>query len=74
MVLEKQPMSYTRLLKEAEVSERLGISTMTLRKWRLFRKGPGYLKLGPKAVRYPEADLCKWIESLQRGGDVMEAR
>jgi len=65
-------MNHSKLLKEAEIAERLGVSVMTLRKWRIFGKGPTFLKLGPKAVRYPEGELSRWIETRQRGGDAVE--
>jgi len=48
-------------LTERAVAELLGLSAGLLRKWRLFRTGPPYLKLG-RLVRYSRADVLVWIK------------
>lgn len=44
------------------VARLLGLSEVTLRKWRIQerREGPAWIKCG-KAVRYREADLQAWL-------------
>ncbi|MBN8501325.1 MAG: helix-turn-helix domain-containing protein [Sphingomonadales bacterium] len=44
------------------VARLLGLSEITLRKWRVHerREGPAWIKCG-KAVRYREADLQEWL-------------
>lgn len=50
------------LLNEHQVANYLNISVATVRRWRLFRKGPKYLKIGA-AVRYRRKDLERWLDS-----------
>ena len=52
-----------KLLKETQVAELLGVSVMTLRKWRSERRGPAYIKLG-RSVRYSPKEI---IEYQDRG-------
>jgi hypothetical protein len=58
-----------RYLNEFQVAAMLGVSVRTVRSWRLLRKGPPWLKLGPAmrcAVRYDIRTLEEW--ALQAGG------
>jgi excisionase family DNA binding protein len=55
------------LLTEPEVADRLRVSVACLRRWRLERRGPRFLKVG-SLVRYPAEELNHWIESLPGGG------
>ena len=53
------------LLNEHQVAEYLNMSLGSLRRWRLFRTGPKYLKIG-SAVRYRREDLDTWLNSRCR--------
>lgn len=64
--------SNRNLLKENEVAERLGISLLTIRKWRVFGRGPRYRKLGGRAVRYHPDDIERWITEQPEGGETVE--
>jgi predicted DNA-binding transcriptional regulator AlpA len=55
------------LLTESEVAGRLRVSLACLRRWRLERRGPRFLKVG-SLVRYPAEELKHWIGSLPAGG------
>jgi excisionase family DNA binding protein len=55
------------LLTEPEVANRLRVSLACVRRWRLERRGPRFLKVG-SLVRYPADELNRWIESLPAGG------
>ena len=55
------------LLTEIEVADRLRVSLACLRRWRLERRGPIFLKVGSR-VRYPSEELDRWIETLPTGG------
>ena len=55
------------LFTEAEVADRLRVSLACLRRWRLERRGPRFVKLGT-LVRYPAEELDRWLESLPAGG------
>ncbi len=55
------------LLNEYDVAKRLNISVATVRRWRLLKQGPRFLKLNA-SVRYRSEDLCLWLESRPSGG------
>jgi len=54
--------SETGLLNEHEVAAYLKISVASVRRWRLFRKGPKFVKIGA-AVRYRRGDMEAWLNS-----------
>jgi len=53
---------YTQWVNEKQVSALTGISLSTLRKYRLWGKGPTYSKIG-RSVRYALADVLEYMES-----------
>ena len=55
-------------LNKQEVSKRLNVSVATLRRWRLEKRGPTFIKVG-SLVRYRPEDLDSWVAALQTGGD-----
>jgi predicted DNA-binding transcriptional regulator AlpA len=55
------------LLNEFDVARVTGLSVASVRRWRLFGKGPKYLKIGA-AVRYRAADVQQWLDSRPTGG------
>jgi excisionase family DNA binding protein len=55
------------LLKEEEVAEQLHVSVASLRRWRLARRGPQFIKVG-SLVRYRPEDLETWLAALPTGG------
>jgi predicted DNA-binding transcriptional regulator AlpA len=59
--------SLETLLNEYDVARITGLSVASVRRWRLLRQGPKYLKIGA-AVRYKAEDLSAWIESRPTGG------
>jgi predicted DNA-binding transcriptional regulator AlpA len=50
------------LLNEHQVAKFLQLSVASVRRWRLFRTGPKYLKIGA-AVRYRREDVETWLNS-----------
>jgi len=50
------------LLDTRAAAARVGLSAVTLERYRLNGGGPRYAKLG-KAVRYRPADLDEWVTS-----------
>ena len=56
------------LLNEYDVARITGLSVASVRRWRLLRQGPKYLKIGA-AVRYKPEDVSAWIESRPSGGE-----
>ncbi len=55
------------LLNEHDVARITGLSVASVRRWRLLRQGPKYLKIGA-AVRYKPEDVSAWLESRPSGG------
>jgi predicted DNA-binding transcriptional regulator AlpA len=56
-----------RLLSEHEVARITGLSVASVRRWRLLRQGPKYIKIGA-AVRYKPEDIAAWLETRPTGG------
>ena len=56
-----------RLLNEHDVAHLTGLSVASVRRWRLSKAGPRYLKIGA-AVRYKPQDISAWLESRPTGG------
>ena len=63
----------SELLNETEVAKKLCVSLACLRRWRLGKRGPVFLKIGP-LVRYQQEDLEVWLQSLPTGGLVQTSR
>ena len=56
------------LLNEHDVARITGLSVASVRRWRLLRQGPRYLKIGA-AVRYNREDVAAWLKSRPTGGE-----
>lgn len=56
------------LLNEHDVARITGLSVASVRRWRLLRRGPKYLKIG-SAVRYRSEDITAWLDSRPTGGE-----
>ena len=61
------------LLNEHDVARITGLSVASVRRWRLLRQGPPYLKIG-SAVRYRRVDVASWLETRPRGGEPLVLR
>jgi predicted DNA-binding transcriptional regulator AlpA len=61
------------LLTERDLARITGLSVASVRRWRLLRQGPKYLKIGA-AVRYKPEDISAWLASRPSGGGHLEAR
>jgi predicted DNA-binding transcriptional regulator AlpA len=55
------------LLTEHDVARITGMSVASVRRWRLLRTGPKFIKIGA-AVRYRSEDLAAWLQSRPTGG------
>jgi hypothetical protein len=56
-----------RFLTEFEI-EQTGIAAVgTLRRWRLQRQGPPFIKSG-RSVKYPVPEFEQWLAARPRGG------
>ena len=56
------------LLDDRAVARAISVSPSTVRRWRLLRQGPRYLKIGA-SVRYRLRDVQAWLESRPTGGE-----
>jgi len=61
------PTSLEALLNEHDVARITALSVASIRRFRLLRQGPKYLKIGA-AVRYRPEDISAWLESVPSGG------
>jgi predicted DNA-binding transcriptional regulator AlpA len=50
------------LMNEHDVARTTALSVATVRRWRLLRQGPRYIKIGA-AVRYRPSDVAGWLDS-----------
>ena len=50
------------LLNEHEVARITGLSVASVRRWRLLKRGPVYIKIGA-SVRYRPEDLTTWLNT-----------
>ena len=57
-------------LNERQVAGALGVSVATVRRWRLFRAGPRYIKIG-SSVRYKPDDVTGWLDTRPVGGELL---
>ena len=54
------------LLTSIQTAELIGIKPQTLRSWRLYGKGPRYVRLGDSSkarVGYFESDILDWLNA-----------
>jgi predicted DNA-binding transcriptional regulator AlpA len=62
-----------KLLHERDIARITGMSLASVRRWRLRRLGPRFLKIG-SAVRYRIEDVAEWLQSRPCGGSTVEKR
>jgi excisionase family DNA binding protein len=63
------PATPTQLmLNEHQVAEYLNMSVASVRRWRVLRKGPKFVKIG-SAVRYKREEIEKWLDACAGCGD-----
>ena len=53
------------LLHQNEVAEYLGIEPRTLELWRSQGRGPSFIRLGYRSIRYRFSDVVKYLETKQ---------
>ena len=59
------------LLNEHDVARITSLSVASVRRWRLLKQGPRYLKVG-SSVRYRPEDIFAWLETRPTGGEQPE--
>ena len=58
-----QQSAEPKLHRTKKAAEILGLEERTLDKWRLLGKGPKFVRVGTRAIRYRHEDLVNFIES-----------
>ena len=59
--------AFERLLNDHEVAALVGVSVATVRRWRLLRRGPRYLRIGV-LIRYRPDSIREWLDARPTGG------
>jgi hypothetical protein len=59
---ERGFMDNTEIMSEQEAAAYLRVTTSGLRKWRVRRIGPPFVRFGRRLIRYRKADIINWIE------------
>lgn len=59
-------LSPNSLYRDEDVALFLSIAPQTLRAWRCQGRGPAFVKLGERAVRYRGSDLIAYLDGLTR--------
>lgn len=70
----RQHLGDEGLLNEFQLAEAININVKTLRRWRLFGRGPHFIKVGGTLVRYPVSGVRAWLEAQPTGGTEADAR
>lgn len=55
-------------MNTAAAAEYLGLSAVTLKRWRSQGKGPSFIRLGEKIVKYRQTDLDRWLMNSRVDG------
>ena len=58
-------MPSVELISERALSRYLDVPRNTLRRWRRLGKGPPWVRIGVRMIRYDTAHLCRWLEQQQ---------
>lgn len=59
---------FDSLLNEHDVARLMSVSLGSVRRWRLLRRGPQFVKIGA-SVRYRPEDIRAWLDSRPVGGE-----
>ena len=60
--MEDESSLMDQLLNTREAAKRLGQEPSTLRGWRCERRGPTFIVLGPRNIKYSASDLQSYID------------
>ena len=59
-----------KLLTPQEVADHFGMSTAQLAQLRYTGRGPEFMNLSPRKIRYTEAAVTTWLEGQRRTSTV----
>jgi predicted DNA-binding transcriptional regulator AlpA len=66
--LEATEQRTDHLVTETEAAVLMGLAPRTLQSWRQHGRGPRYIRVSARAVRYRRSDLLAWITDREDGG------
>lgn len=69
----RPPREGAQWLSSAEAAGLLGISPVTLGRWRTLGVGPAFSRVGPRFVRYARADVERWLGAPVRSTTAADA-
>ena len=55
----------SELLTTEEAAKAVGVSSMTMRRYRTNGGGPPFIRMGPKLIRYSAESLRAWVASRE---------
>lgn len=61
--MNSSPAAHTELLTEREVAQQYTLSIPWLRRARMARKGPAFLRVSLRMIRYRRADIEAFLDS-----------
>ena len=50
------------LLREIDAAKLLGLTPRALQAWRYYGKGPSFVRISKRCIRYRRRDLVAWID------------
>ncbi len=67
-IIQKNPIQNDpeQLMNEHRAAELLGYSIRALQVWRMNGKGPKFIKVSARSIRYRRRDLIDWIDGNTR--------
>lgn len=63
--MKAAPVEIEPLLSEKEVAALLSTPKGTLSRWRCERRGPDYVRLSPRKIRYRRDVLLRWLKERE---------
>ena len=60
--MEIETLKNRNLVSEQMAATYLGFTPRTLQNWRHERKGPSFIQISPRVIRYDVRDLDRWVE------------
>jgi predicted DNA-binding transcriptional regulator AlpA len=66
--MEAVPNQSIQLINEHDVAKLLDVSVATVRRWRLLRQGPKFIRVGAASVRYRPENVAAYIEQCPAFG------
>lgn len=64
---ESRDVTTVNLLTSKQAARFLGISEVTLRRLRIKKIGPPWVKVSPKIIRYERGDLVRYVRQQTHG-------